>query len=175
MRVGILSDTHDVLDEDVAGCLEGSDLILHAGDIGGPAVLDRLAQLCDRQLAVIGNNDTCAKWPAVGHAQLQALPESLHVELPGGILAMEHGHRIWDTKNYHRRLRMRHPGARAIVYGHTHIQIVDQSQASWVLNPGAAGRQRTKLGPSCLLLEAGSRGWHVEAYRFGKKAGRRVA
>ncbi|GIT54529.1 MAG: hypothetical protein Ct9H300mP16_16890 [Pseudomonadota bacterium] len=92
------------------------------------------------------------KWPPGDYAVLKALPESMELDLPGGILAVEHGHRIWDTANYHGRLRLKYPGARVVAYGHTHVRKVDKERRPWVLNPGAAGRVRTKGGASCLLL-----------------------
>jgi hypothetical protein len=79
---------------------------------------------------------------------------------------MEHGHRIWDTRNYHRRLRDRHSNAKAIIYGHTHIRVIDQSESPWVLNPGAAGRERTKGGPSCLIIDTAGADWSIREYCF---------
>ncbi|HHQ69657.1 MAG TPA: metallophosphoesterase, partial [Halothiobacillaceae bacterium] len=58
----------------------------------------------------------------------------------------------------------RHPEARAIVYGHTHRRVIDQSQIPWVLNPGAAGRIRAIVGPGCLLLNAQADVWSVETF-----------
>jgi uncharacterized protein len=69
----------------------------------------------------------------------------------------------------HARLRAAYPSARAIVYGHSHRLVVDDALTPWVLNPGAAGRARTYGGPSCLVLEANVRSWHVEIHRFARK------
>jgi hypothetical protein len=96
------------------------------------------------------------------------LAESAQVDLPGGVLAVEHGHRIWDTRHYHQRLRAKYPAARAIVYGHTHIRRCDCTQTPWVLNPGAAGQERTKGGASCMLLDADATGWQITEYRSGE-------
>jgi len=88
------------------------------------------------------------------------------VELPGGILAVEHGHRHGFKAPDHQRLRAAHADARAVVYGHTHKQVVEQGSDPWILNPGAAGRERTNGGPACLILHAGEQAWRIETHRF---------
>ena len=55
MRIGVLSDTHDLLRPEALEALAGCECILHAGDISGPAVLDRLARIAPVR-AVRGNN-----------------------------------------------------------------------------------------------------------------------
>lgn len=172
-RVGILSDTHGVVNDDVLRCVQDCDLVLHAGDIGGAQVLQHIESRCrGRVVAVRGNNDCASKWPDDGHDALERLVESVAVALPGGTIAMEHGHRIWDTRNYHARLRTRYPDARMIVYGHTHIRVVDTTSTPWVVNPGAAGRERTKEGPSCLVVDTQSGDWSIHQYCFSKDLAR---
>lgn len=165
-RVCILSDTHGALDPRILAQAARCDLVVHAGDIGDAAVLAALRAVCDEVVAVSGNNDVAAKWPADQHRVLHALPEQARIELPGGVLAMEHGHKVNPVAARHAKLRDRHPGCRAIVYGHSHRLVVDQAQRPWVLNPGAAGRARTYGGPSCLLLQAGARGWRITPLRL---------
>lgn len=168
--VCILSDTHGHLDERVAEQVRRCDIAVHAGDIGNASVLEMLAPRSGEVYTVVGNNDTAAKWPLVDHGVLAALPEQRHLQLPGGILAMEHGHRTDPAKGRHERLRSRHPQARAIVYGHSHMIGCDQDETPWVLNPGAAGRARTFDGPSCLILHAAKGQWQVEPRQFAKPA-----
>ena len=115
-------------------------------------------------LAVAGNNDVPKKWPADEHRALSKLPNSLQIDLPGGVLAIEHGHQIWDTANYHSRLRHKYPDTQAIAYGHTHIRRIDTTIHPWVINPGAAGRVRTKGGASCLVLTAKPTRWSVREF-----------
>jgi putative phosphoesterase len=165
-RVCILSDTHGVVDERVLATAARCDLVVHGGDIGDRTVLDALRTVCPEVVAVLGNNDLPAKWPAAQHGLLAALPAQAQVELPGGILAVEHGHRVNPVASRHRKLRARHPQARAIVYGHSHRLLIDRDAAPWVLNPGAAGRARTHGGASCLLLTAGSRQWRITPRQF---------
>jgi putative phosphoesterase len=159
--VCILSDSHGVLDERILAAASKADLVVHAGDIGSGAVLDALAAVCPDVVAVLGNNDIPEKWPDGDGQRLLRLPEQARIALPGGILAVEHGHRVNPVAQRHHKLRQRHPGARAIVYGHSHRLVIDQSDTPWVLNPGAAGRSRTFGGASCLLLRAGKRDWRL--------------
>ncbi|MCW8828951.1 MAG: metallophosphatase family protein [Gammaproteobacteria bacterium] len=170
LRIALLSDTHGVLDGRVAAVIEGSDWIVHAGDIGNAEVLHQLARLGDKLVAVRGNNDTPSHWPQQDHAILTALPHERSIALPGGELLVLHGHRINPAAQRHSRLRERYPAARAVVYGHSHRLVEDIEQGPWVLNPGAAGRARTHGGPSCLILQVKAGQWHVEHHRFVPKS-----
>lgn len=152
VRVLLLADTHGPPDPRVAGLAAGCDLVVHAGDVGPPAWLRELGT----GLRVVrGNNDRGATWP-----------ETAAVPLPGGLLVAVHGHRHGPPARRHARLRQAFPEARAVVYGHSHRQVVDTDGLPWVLNPGAGGRVRTHGGPGCLVLVAAATGWRVEAHRF---------
>jgi len=76
MLVGLISDTHGLLRPEALAALQGSQLIVHAGDIGKPEILDELRTIAPT-FAVRGNNDSQA-WAA-------ALPEKEIVEVAGGI------------------------------------------------------------------------------------------
>lgn len=169
LKIALLSDTHGVIDGQVAGMIEGSDCIVHAGDIGGAGVLQRLAQLGDKLVAVRGNNDTPSHWPRQDHDILSVLPYERHIDLPGGELVVVHGHRINPATQRHARLRQRYPAVRAVVYGHSHRLVQDTGEGPWVLNPGAAGRARTYGGPSCLILHINAGQWQLEQHRFALK------
>lgn len=171
LRVAILSDTHGVLDARVARVVGGCDLAVHGGDIGNAAVLAALTPRSGRVVAVLGNNDVPHKWPAADQHLLDALPFELAEDLPGGRLVVVHGHRT-PAKDRHARLRRRFPDARAIVYGHSHRLVADQEAEPWVLNPGAAGRERTFGGPSCMVLSAAHDHWSVAVHRFPLAVGR---
>ena len=108
-----------------------------AGDIMNKQVFDDLQPSGGAIYAVRGNNDTLDKTAGWDASRLDKLPDQWRLSLPGGVLCVEHGHRIWDTRNYHRRLRAKyeHLKPRAIVYGHTHKLVCDQSNTPWVLNP----------------------------------------
>lgn len=165
VKVALLSDTHGHLDARIAEIVSGCDHAVHAGDIGNRAVL---AALRPRQtlISVLGNNDTPRQWDAAEMDVLAQLPETASLELPGGLLVVEHGHRTQPASRQHALLRAKYPQARAVVYGHTHKLVCDRDHPTWVLNPGAAGRTRTYGGPSCLVLTAGAQAWFVQEYRF---------
>jgi putative phosphoesterase len=166
VRVAIVSDTHGFVDARVLEIAATCDVVVHAGDIGNAKVLQVLRSVANQVLAIRGNNDIPAKWPVHDKHTLAVLPETLCVALPGGYLAVVHGHRAGAGTARHHRLRRRYVDARAIAYGHSHRMLCDCDEAPWVLNPGAAGRSRTFGGPSCLVLSAAVTRWKVEPVRF---------
>ena len=123
MRVVLLSDTHGFVEPFVQALARSADCVVHAGDIGGLEVIEAVTPDRGKLVAVRGNNDWPESWPGAAKAGVLDLGEAAEVDLPGGLLAVEHGHRIWDTRHYHKRLRAKYPKARAIVYGHTHIPL----------------------------------------------------
>ena len=168
MRVVLLSDTHGFVEPYIQKLARSADRVVHAGDVGGLDVIQSLVPDQGDLIVVRGNNDRPETWPDAAQVGFSVLAESAEVDLPGGVLAVEHGHRIWDTRHYHKRLRAKYPDARAIAYGHTHIRCADLDNAPWVLNPGAAGRERTKGGASCIVLEVSNRVWQVNEYQNGE-------
>lgn len=166
VKVAIVSDTHSEIAPEILQVVRGCDLALHAGDILGAGVLEAMAPKSGKVLAVRGNNDFPSTWAAAEQGVIARIPNSLELSLPGGVLAMEHGHVHGGHQPDHASLRRAHPGARVIVYGHTHKQVVDDSEEPMVINPGAAGYTRNHGGPSCLVLYAGSGQWRVERFRF---------
>jgi len=165
-EIAILSDTHGHLDERIANRVSRADAILHAGDIGSANVIRELGQICDSVFVVAGNNDRAELWPHEDSDVFGSIPQCIRLQLPGGILAMEHGHRHGHIQPCHDSLRQAHAGARIIVYGHTHKATKDVAVEPWVVNPGAAGNVRTHGGPSCALLFISGSSWFVEHHRF---------
>lgn len=166
VRLGVVSDTHGMVDPRLATFLDDCDAVVHAGDIGNAAVLTALARRDRPVVAVRGNNDVPAKWPRGEGRALRALPLAAWVELPGGALVVMHGDRVVPATRRHALLRRLYPTARAVVYGHSHRLRVDQTELPWVLNPGAAGAARTYGGPSCLVIEARADAWRVDVMRY---------
>ncbi|MGN8158196.1 metallophosphoesterase family protein [Salinisphaera sp. RV14] len=161
MRIVILADTHGFLDPRIAECAAGAALIWHAGDVGD-GIAAALAALADETIIVSGNNDPAdAPWP-----------EAVSRELPGGRLAMMHGHQ-WPARTRHRRLRAEFPEARAVVCGHSHRRMLETGDTPWLLNPGAAGKSRAYGGPGYIELIAEAGAWRVEPVVFEPLAGRR--
>ncbi len=167
IRIAVLSDTHGYLNPEISRLVASCDAAIHAGDIGGAQMLSALRPKRDRVFAVTGNNDIESKWPPAEHPALRKLPEVLKIDVEGlGQIVVEHGHRVRDESRYHEELRSRHPSCQLIVYGHTHKRVVDQTQAPWVMNPGAAGSVRTGDGPSCLIAEISDAGVAVQEHVF---------
>jgi putative phosphoesterase len=164
VTVGILSDTHGYLDQRIAEVIRDCDYAIHAGDIMGAHILE---QLHPRKvvIAVAGNNDVAAMWNRNEADIVSALPKSTSLKLPGGTIGIEHGHRLGGFPD-HDQLRWDHADVKLVVYGHTHKRIIDKQAEPWIVNPGAAGRERTKGGPSCLILSASEVEWTIETVLF---------
>jgi hypothetical protein len=162
--VGILSDSHGYLDPRIEKTVNQCDYIVHAGDIFNAQVLEQLKPKKELT-AVAGNNDYPAAWKAEEVEIVSALPDTSKLELPGGLIIVEHGHRLGNQPD-HDQLRWDHAEARLIVYGHTHHRVIDQSAEPWVVNPGASGKVRTHGGPSCLILNASESEWAIESILY---------
>ena len=166
VRVLLLSDTHGRLHPAIRQLADSVEHIVHAGDIGDLDILTQLASGGADLLAIRGNNDTIARYPESDRVALGALTSHAHLELPGGTLVAEHGHRANPVARRHAVLRSRYPHARLIVYGHSHRQCIDRSHAPVVANPGAAGRSRTFGGSACILLSASAKAWELQTFQF---------
>ena len=166
LRVAIVSDTHGFLDPRIAEAVARHDCAVHAGDVGGAAVLEALCPRRGLVYAVRGNNDLPRKWGLNDVTVLSSLAESLMLALPGGVLAVVHGDRAGRPSERHRRLRAKFPDAKAVVYGHSHHRCLDKSARPWVLNPGAAGKARAYGGPGFFSLHVGRRRWTVRELIF---------
>lgn len=166
MRVAIVSDTHGEVDDRVVETALDCDFVVHAGDVGGRAVLDALDPGTGRLIAVRGNNDVREKWHRPDWPLLEALPWEARLGLPGGEVVVVHGHRYGNPGRSHERMRRDYPQARLVVYGHSHRQCEDRRTRPWILNPGAAGRVRTFGGPTICILEASAARWRLSTRRF---------
>lgn len=165
VKVAILSDTHGFVWPQIIETVQQCDYAVHAGDIGGAFVLDQLVPK-QQLLAVRGNNDQPCTWEQDEHGVLETIEHAAELELPGGTLAVVHGDKAGRVSERHQNLRKQFPGARVIVYGHSHQLTVDKQHATWVLNPGAAGRARTYGGPSWMVLSATVNEWELETFRL---------
>jgi len=167
VNIGVLSDTHSYINPSVLEHLSTCDIILHAGDIGSIEVIKQLHNICEKVVSVCGNNDSELQWDTVEHCHLENIPRIAEVELPGGIIAITHGDEYYsDTEAWHEKLRTNFPGAKAIIYGHSHQLVCDQTENPWVLNPGASGETRIQRhGVSCLQISANKNEWKVSEFR----------
>lgn len=166
VRFAIVSDTHGTIHPDIVGLVSECDAAIHAGDICSSADLYALRPKNSLVIAVAGNNDVASKWAGDDPNVAESLPPRHSIVLSSGTISVEHGHTVYDTRRYHEIFRSRYPDSRAIVYGHTHKRVIDQSESPWVLNPGAAGRTRNQGAASCLILETCSDSWLVSEYCF---------
>ena len=137
-RIGLVSDTHDLLRPEVLAFLRGSDHIVHAGDICGEAVLAALAQLAP--LTVVRGNNDRGPWA-------DALPHAATATLAG--VAVHVVHDVADL--------VVPQGAGVVVTGHSHRPRVEERGGVLHVNPGSAGPRRCKLPSSAgeLLGEEG--------------------
>jgi hypothetical protein len=141
LRVGLISDTHNLLRPEAAAFLRGSDLIVHAGDICDPAVLDALRAIAPTT-AVRGNNDHGA-WA-------DALRESELVEVGSLVLYAIHDVAQID-------IDPEAAGVRVVVAGHSHQPSAEERGGVLFVNPGSAGPRRFRLPISIaeLIVDGG--------------------
>lgn len=127
--VGVISDTHGLVRPEAVGALAGSGLIIHAGDVGGPEVLEELGRIAP-VVAVRGNNDRGA-WA-------EALAEYEAVEVNDSFVYVLHDLKELD-------IAPAGAGFRVVVSGHSHKPLVEVKRGVLYLNPGSAGPRRFKL------------------------------
>ena len=166
ITIAILSDTHSYLSPKIARIVSQCDYAVHAGDIGCEDVLLQLKPRKKKVVAVRGNNDSPAHWHSDEAHAVEPLGHVAELDLPGGKLVVEHGHRHGMHMPDHQKLRKAHPYAKLIVYGHSHKIVQDLEQKPWVINPGAAGKTRNHGGPSCIVLKATPQEWTLVEHRF---------
>ena len=129
LRIGLISDTHDLLRPEALAFLAGSDRIVHAGDICSPGVLEALAAVAPLT-AVRGNNDRGA-WAA-------RLRESELVDVGGVWLYAIHDLAQLDIDPIA-------AGVAVVVSGHSHRPLVERRDGVLFINPGSAGPRRFSL------------------------------
>ncbi len=173
MVISIVADTHGHIDPRILEVISGSDVTIHAGDIMGASVLESIQPRSGMIIAVRGNNDSHISWPGSQIEKLKEIPDVASVSCPGGVIMVEHGHSIDRIEQNHFPLAYKYSEARAVVYGHTHVQRLDQESLPWLVNPGAAGIARNNGGASCYLLRIKAQRWSMESFKFTplRKAG----
>lgn len=147
MKIGVLSDTHDLLRPEVIDALHGCDHLLHAGDISSREILDRLNEIAPVR-AVRGNNDK--DWA-------EGLPLFLDFELCGLRICMAH-----KKKDLPKDLS----GYDLAVCGHSHQYAetwldTAESRRTLLLNPGSCGPRRFVQPITLAILNVREDGWSV--------------
>jgi putative phosphoesterase len=127
--IGVISDTHGLLRPEALGALRGSDYIIHAGDIGDPAILTKLAEIAPLT-AIRGNVDreACAK----------QIPATNVLEVGGVSIYVLHSLAELD-------LKPEAAGFDVVVYGHSHVPKQEKKNGVLYFNPGSAGPRRFRL------------------------------
>lgn len=118
------------------------DVILHAGDIGNLDIITELEAIAPVH-AVHGNTDD--------FDIRDRFDEVAVVELAGVQITIAHGHTLGAPTP--RSLRGAFPSTQVVVYGHTHVPLIDRASRPLIVNPGAAGPARFNLKPSVAILE----------------------
>ena len=129
MKIGVISDTHGLLRPEALTALEGSDFIIHAGDIGAPEILGRLRDIAP-VTAVRGNVDR-ETWA-------QQIPETNVLEAGGVVLYVLHDLQQLDLKPEAARFD-------AVISGHSHIPVRQTKNGVLYFNPGSPGLRRFHL------------------------------
>jgi len=140
VKLGLISDTHDYLDPQIAKLFKGVDQILHAGDIGMPALLLELEFIAP-VTAVAGNTDD----PAFRY------PLTRKLKLSGKRFVLHH---IVDPSDLRDNLKSLLATERpdVVVFGHTHKPFCKQIAGTLFFNPGYAGKQRFNLPRTVALM-----------------------
>jgi uncharacterized protein len=135
MKVGVISDTHGLMRSEALDALRGSELILHAGDIGSADILEALETIAP-VTAIRGNNDT-QQWAT-------NIPETIDVKVEDVCIHMLHNLKEFSAKQA--------AAANVVIAGHSHRPLVERREGVLYLNPGSAGPRRFKLPISVATL-----------------------
>ena len=145
MIIGVISDTHGLLRPEALQSLAGSHLIIHAGDVGDPGILDALRTIAP-VVAVRGNIDKAS-----------ALPDFERIEQGGKSIYILHDVNQLD-------LDPAAAGIHAVISGHSHKPSIRTKDGVLYLNPGSAGPRRFKLPITVARLHVS--GERLEAERI---------
>src|SRR3954447_14391072 len=146
MIVGLISDTHGLLRDEALAALAGSDLIIHAGDVGKPEILDRLRTLAPA-VAVRGNIDN-GEWAA-------ALPLTAVAEASTTLFYVLHDVNALD-------LDPAAAGFHVVVSGHSHKPSRRERAGVVYVNPGSAGPRRFNLPITVARIDLGQTPMQVD-------------
>jgi putative phosphoesterase len=144
--VGLISDTHGLLRPEALRALDGSDLIIHAGDVGKPEILDALRALAP-VIAVRGNIDQ-GEWAS-------SLPLTACAAAGSAAIYVLHDIQQLD-------LDPAASGFQVVVSGHSHKPSRTEKNGVLYVNPGSAGPRRFKLPVTVACLDLRQSPWQVE-------------
>ena len=143
IKMGIISDTHGLLREEVKERLKDCTYIFHAGDVNRPEILDELRTM-GFLYVVRGNND--GYWA-------QNLRRSLNFSVGNVKFFMVHDRKdaAWELGD-----------TQVVIFGHSHKYFCQEIDGRLWLNPGSCGRNRFggEVTMAVMTVENGS--WEVE-------------
>jgi len=145
-RIGLISDTHGLLRKEAVEALGGSEMVIHAGDVGKPEILEELRKIAP-VVAVRGNVDT-EPWA-------KELPETAVVEAGAAMIYVLHDVNALD-------LDPAASGFQIVVSGHSHKPGKTQRDGVLYINPGSAGPRRFQLPVTVARLNLGRTTFAVE-------------
>lgn len=135
--IGVISDTHGLLREEAGLALTGTELIIHAGDVGSPEILRQLSKITE-VVAVRGNTDR-AEWA-------RELPITQYLEFAGLNIYVIHDLQQMGIDPVA-------AGVNIVISGHSHQPLEKRSKGILYLNPGSAGPKRFSLPISIAVLK----------------------
>ena len=144
MILGLISDTHGLLRDSARRAMQNTGLIIHAGDVGDPEILEALKKLAP-VTAVRGNVDS-GEWAI-------KLPQTAVVKLDAVRIYVLH-----DVKE----LQSIPAGISIIVSGHSHKPLQVTRDGILYINPGSAGPRRFNLPITVARLDLDRRPWEAE-------------
>lgn len=127
--IGIISDTHNLLRSEAVNALKGSEIIIHAGDIGSSEIINRLQKIAP-VYAIRGNID--------GLLWENSLPTTDLIETSGKLLYVLHNIHEIDIDPVE-------AGFDAVITGHSHKPKIENKNGVFYINPGSAGPRRFSL------------------------------
>lgn len=160
--IAIISDTHMPkgkrrLPDACYEQLLAAEAVIHAGDFSAASVLDELEALCPVVHAVRGNVEEPELW--------ERLPESIEIEVGGRGVAVIHD--SGPSKGRLTRMRARFPDADAVVFGHSHLPLLEEEDGFQIFNPGSPTERRRAPQPSMGLLHPAPSGLRFEHLWLG--------
>ena len=147
-RVGIISDTHGLLREEVINTLKTCDYIIHGGDINKKEIIDELKKIAPI-FVVRGNNDK-GEWA-------EDLPRELYFNI--GEINFYMIHNIKEISNSLKNIDV-------IVFGHSHKYFYEVIDNTTYLNPGSCGKRRFDQEITFAMMEVNGKDIHVEKIRI---------
>ena len=151
MRIGLISDTHGLLRESALRALKRSDLIIHAGDVGNPEIIDALKELAP--LVFVRGNVDKGSWAS-------GWPDTAAAEAGPAMIYVLHDVHTLD-------LDPAAAGFHVVVSGHSHRPAHTERNGVLYINPGSAGPRRFQLPITVANLDLERRPWQVKFIDLG--------